>query len=263
MLNKVDIQVDNEHIPKEELKVHIRQQGNLRIFGFMKFHLGLYNLSSRKRDNDWLKRIGQAPVIYEKYLSQRSVDQMNVYLRNKGYYNAVIQDSLIFNPRKPKVDQLYRVFTGKPYTIRNFELDITDPEVRNLIQNDSVHQKIRVNRVFDVDVLNAERNRITRLMKNHGYYQFNEDYINFVADSSLSNKQVDLILRIEDAKPESSASELHKRFRINKYFVNSDFISPHTQSTTSIPSDTVREGNYSFLYKGKPNYTIPKFIQGL
>jgi len=262
MLNKVEIQVDNEHIPKEELKAHIRQQGNLRIFGFMKFYLGLYNLSSRKRDNDWLKRIGQAPVIYEKYLSQRSVDQMNVYLRNKGYYNAVIQDSLIFNPRKPKVDQLYRVFTGKPYTIRNFELDITDPEVRNLIQNDSVHQKIRVNRVFDVDVLNAERNRITRLLKNHGYYQFNEDYINFVADSSLSNKQVDLILRIEDAKPESSTSEPHKRFRINKYFVNSDFISPHTQSTTSIPSDTVTEGNYSFLYKGKPNYK-PRLFKDL
>ena len=254
MLNKVDVQVDNDHISKEELKAHIRQQGNLRILGFFKFHLWLYNLSSGKRDNDWLKRIGEAPVIYEEYLTQRTIDQLNVYLRNKGYYNTVILDSLVLNPRRPKVDQLYRVFTGNPYTIRMFELDIADPEVKNLIRNDSVNQKIRVNHVFDVDVLNNERNRITRLMKNHGYYQFNEDYISFVADSSLYNKQVDLILKIEDAKPESSAFEPHERFRINKYFINSDFISPHAQAKTSMPFDTVSEGSYSFLYKGKPNY---------
>lgn len=259
LLNKVEVQVDNEHISKEELKVHIRQKGNMRILGYIKFHLGLYNLSSKKRENDWLKRIGEAPVIYEDYLTQRSIDQMNVYLRNKGFYNAVIVDSVVYNQRKPKVDQLYRVIAGKPYTIRKFEYDITDPEVKGLIQNDSVNKLIRVNHIFDVDVLNAERNRITRFMKNRGYYQFTEDQISFLADSSLYSKEVDLTMRIDDANPESNAFEPHKKFKINRYFVNSDFSPAIDQKGVGIVADTVSENNYSFLYKGKPNYKTSLF----
>ncbi len=254
MLNKVEIRLDNEHIPKEELKVHVKQKGNLRILGFLKFHLGMYNLSSSKRENDWLKRIGEAPVIYEEYLTQRSIDQMNVYLRNKGYYNAVILDSLIYHPEKPKVDQLYRVITGKPYTIRKIDFDVADPQMKSLLVSDSVNHLIRVGRIFDVDVLNAERNRITRLMKNRGYYLFNENLISYLADSTLSCKQVDLVLKIEDAKPETNTFEPHLKFKVNRYLVNSDFSPVHIQPSVSILPDTLTEKNYSFLYKGKQNY---------
>ena len=254
MLNKVDVQLDNEHISKEELKAHVKQKGNLRILGFLKFHLWMYNLSSKERENDWLKRIGEAPVIYEEYQTQRSIDQMNVYLRNKGYYNAVILDSLVYNPRKPKVNQMYRLIAGKPYTIRNLSYDISDPEIKNIVLNDSVGQLIKVNRVFDVDVLNTERNRITRMLKNKGYYQFSEDYISYVADSSLYSKQVDLTLKIEDAKPETTTFEAHKKFRIDKFQINSDFIPAHIQSKTAVLSATIRDGNYSFICQGKPNY---------
>jgi outer membrane protein assembly factor BamA len=254
MLNKVNVQVDNDRIPKEEMKAHVKQKGNLRILGFLKFHLGLYNLSSAKRDNDWLKRIGEAPVIYEEYQAQRSIDQMNVYLRNKGYYNAVIIDSLIYHPVKPKVDQLYRVIPGEPYTVRRLEFDVADPRIKSLLVNDSVNHLIRVGRIFDVDVLNAERNRITRLMKNQGYYSFNENLISYVADTSSYNKQVNLLVKVEDANPATNTFEPHRKFRINRYFINSDYTPAHIQSGEFVLPDTLTEMNYSFLFRGKQNY---------
>ena len=254
MLNKVEIRSDNEQVSKEDLKVHVKQKGNLRIFGFLKFHLGLYNLSSPKRENDWLKRIGEAPVIYEEYLTQRSIDKINVYLRNKGYYNAVIIDSLIYHPDKPKVDQLYRIITGKPYTIRKVEYDVADIQVKNLIVRDSANYLIRPGHIFDVDVLNAEQDRITRLMKNRGYYLFNENLISFAADTLSSNKQVDLFVRIEDANPETSTFEPHQKFRINRYFVNSSFKPIYIQQEAPLLEDTLKSMNYSFLYNEKLNY---------
>lgn len=254
MLNKVEVQMDNDLISKEELKAHVKQKGNLRILGFLKFHLGLYNLSSKERENDWFKRIGEAPVIYEEYQTQRTIDQMNVYLRNKGYYNAVILDSLAYNPRKPKVDQLYRVIAGKPYTIRKLSYNIADVEIKNLVINDSVNQLIKENRIFDVDVLNAERNRIARMLKNKGYYQFSEDFISYVADSTLYRKQVDLVVKIDDAHPETNTFEPHIKFRVNKFVVNSNFTPAHVESKTVVLPDTISEGKYSFLYQGKPNY---------
>jgi len=254
MLNKVEIQVDNNTIPKEDLKAHIKQKSNLRILGFIKFHLGLYNLSSPKHENGWFKRIGEAPVIYEEYQARQSIDQMNVYLRNKGYYNAIISDTIIYNPRKPKVDQTFRIKPGKPYTIRNLDYDISDKDVKKLVLADSVKQLIKVNHLFDVDILNAERNRITRMLRNKGYYQFSEDYISYLADSSFYNKQVDLTLKIEDANPETTTFEPHRKFKVGKYIVNSEFIPTHVQAKTIGTPDTIYEGNYAFLYKKKPNY---------
>ncbi len=254
MLNKVEIQVDDESLSKEELKAHVKQKGNLRILGIIKFHLGLYNLSSPKREKDWLKRIGEAPVIYEEYQTQRSIDQMNVYLRNKGFYNAVIVDSLKQYSRKPKVDQIYRVIAGQPYHIRNFSVECEDPAVKLYLENDSVHRRIKMNRIFDVDVLNAERNRITRMLKNNGYYSFSQDYIGFEADTAIGNKEVDLVMKIDDANPQKGIYEPHKRYKVRHFFVRSDFTPARLVAKTEAPADTVASGDYTFLYSEKPNY---------
>ena len=85
LLNKISVKADDKNLKREELKLHIRQKENLRILGVLKFHLGVYNLSSGKKDNDWLKRVGEAPVLYDAFQAQRSKDQLQIFLKNKGY----------------------------------------------------------------------------------------------------------------------------------------------------------------------------------
>ncbi|NQU88794.1 MAG: outer membrane protein assembly factor, partial [Mariniphaga sp.] len=88
LLNKTEIKVDDKTVEKENVDSYIRQKENLRILGFFKFHLWLYNLSSKKKTNDWFKRIGEEPVIYNELLTQRSNSQLKQFFRNKGYYNT-------------------------------------------------------------------------------------------------------------------------------------------------------------------------------
>ena len=88
MLNDIDIKVDNDKIDKDELSTHLRQKENLKILGLFKFHLWIYNLSGIKRENGWLKRIGEPPVIYDTGLKNKSVQQLEQYLYNKGYYQT-------------------------------------------------------------------------------------------------------------------------------------------------------------------------------
>ena len=54
LLNRISVKSDNKNLKREELKIHVRQKENLRILGVLKFHLGVYNLSSGKKNNDWL-----------------------------------------------------------------------------------------------------------------------------------------------------------------------------------------------------------------
>ena len=51
---------------------------------------------------------------------------------------------------------------------------------------------IREGANYDVDVLEAERDRIDKILRNRGYFNFSKDYIIFNIDSSLNSQKVNV-----------------------------------------------------------------------
>lgn len=257
LLNKVSVKVDDKRIKKQELKTHVRQKENLRILGSMKFHLWLYNLSSRKKEGGWFKRIGEAPVIFEEGQSIRSKQQLGMYLNNKGYYNAFIIDSSIYRPNRRKVNLVFDIRAGQPYLIRHYFYAIKDEQLGRIILKDSVNQLLKPGDIFDVDILNAERQRISTNMKNAGYYQFSEEYISFSADTSFNNNRVDLTVKIEDASLINDDAEVipHQKYKIRNFLINPTYTAP---DLSGIPVDqkldTLIVDDYIITYAGKLKY---------
>src|SRR5574344_1539401 len=103
LLSDVDIKIDNKQLDKDEVASYLRQQENLRILGFIKFHLWMYNLSNKDKAESWLRNIGEPPVIYDQGLHLKSKEQITQYLYNKGYYHAEVCDSVILKQKKAKV----------------------------------------------------------------------------------------------------------------------------------------------------------------
>ncbi len=257
LLNNTDIHVDNRTINKEELKKHVRQKGNLKILGFIKFHLAMYNLSSKKKSTGWMKRIGEAPVLYEDYLTIRSKEQLKSYLNNKGYYNAIISDTVIVKKKKRKVDVNYSIKSGTPYRIRNYTYQIEDPQLRSLLLADTVNQIIGSGDIFDVDVLNAERNRLSDVLKDYGFFNFTPDHIQYLADSLLYNQQVDLVVEFSDADIANEVDSLfpHKKYKFRKYNVSPDFVPIQLSRRKNLTAiDTMEVGDYHFYYRKKLKY---------
>ena len=70
LLDKVSISIDNDttDIRTEELTNFLRQTPNHKVLGFAKLQLATYSLSgadTTKWYNRWLRRVGQAPVLYD------------------------------------------------------------------------------------------------------------------------------------------------------------------------------------------------------
>lgn len=257
MLNNTEIKIDNNSINKEDLKAQIRQKENLKILGFLKFHLGLYNLSSKKKEEGWFKRIGEAPVVYDDYLTQRSIDQLQIYLKNKGYYDAEISEREIKKEKRRKVNLIYTIHAGQPYRIRSYTYDILDDYIKPYVYEDTIAQMIHPGDIFDVDVLDAERKRISDRLKDHGFYNFSEDFISYLADSTLSNRQVDLTVVIadNDINDEIDSIRHHKRYKIRDYRITPDFVPPQlSDNETQTEPDTLKELPYIFYYRNKLRY---------
>jgi len=257
LLNRVSVKIDNRNFKREELKTHIKQKENLKILGFLKFHLWMYDLSSSKKENDWLKRIGEAPVLFDEAQARKSSDQLKIYMKNKGYYNAEVGDSLVKRDGSRKLDLYFNINANQPYRIRSFIYNVKDENLKAILLSDTVNRLFKNNDIFDLDVLNAERQRISTDLKNRGYFKFTEDYIRFQADTNFYKHQVDLYLNVDDAVLDNDESEIipHKKFKIKDYQIDllyktGDLLGEQPPAM----SDTLVKGNYIYSFSKKLRY---------
>ena len=231
LVNKVEVEIDNNEVDRTEAKTFVRQKENYKILGFMKFHLMMYNLSSKKKTDDWLKRIGEPPQIYSEDLSNRSKEQLLQYMNNKGYFHAALDDEIDFDDNKQKVNIKFNVKSGERFIIRDIKYHIEDSALNSLFLNSVKIEPINPGDPFDVYALEKYQIEIVDLFRNNGYYYFQKDDIHFLADSNQVSKQVDLDLYIKASR--NSAKDSAKVF--NPYHLNKFYFSilPGNTSVTA------------------------------
>jgi outer membrane protein assembly factor BamA len=227
ILNENHINVSNERIQKSALIPYIKQKPNKKIFG-ARFHLGLYNLSNLNKENwfhKWLRDIGEEPVIFDPDATTKSKDQIRSYVSSKGYFDGQVSETI--TTVKQKTDVYYNVDLTRPYTVHNIYNEIADSNVRKLYLFDSVNCVIERGKPYDVDILQAERSRFERFVKDHGFYGFSGDHIYFRVDSTVGNRQVDIyygvrkFMRIDDFNKVNLVQ--HPIYKVKNVYIYPEF----------------------------------------
>lgn len=263
LLSNSKISVDNRSINKSELKNYLKQRPNTKILGFWRFHLGLYNLSSRKNETGILKRIGEAPVILVPYLTEKSKEEFERFMHNKGYFQAKVTDTIIYKKNK-KAEVYYTIISNAPHRIKSYKTEILDDSMKVLSKGDSTKSLIKLNATFDTDVLAAESKRVLNDFQNQGFYRADKSEIYFEADTLQAPKSVNLKLVVEKEDisddPAVVSERNHQRFTIRNFYFYTDYESQkqlfdeNRQETTVEKNDTLKVGNQFFISKGKMKY---------
>ncbi len=270
LLQKNIVVHDAHSVSKEELKSYVRPRENKRILGFWHFHLGLYNLAGRDKENGfnkWLWRIGETPVEYDDYLRKKSHKQLQLLLKNKGYYNAKVTDTVYVNEKKRKVKVQYIISAGERSYSHHLGYKIVDDSIRKIIYTDSINSLLRGVKPFDVGLFDRERDRITELLNRKGYYNFSKEYIYYLVDS-LHGKNIVIdtlvIAGVLNHLPEGrDTTEDHTKYRIKDVYFYVDF-DPQEVLTKEVGDkikyDTLYYHGAYFLYRGemkfKPNVLV-------
>ena len=227
LLDKSEINLDNNRIKKSDLEPYVKQEPNKKIFG-ARFHLGLYNLSNIEKTgwpHGWLRNIGEEPVIFDAFAASKSSEQIENYLSSKGYFNAEVTTDIFTH--KQKTDIIYQVMAKNPYRIRRVAYDIRDQKIRNLFFMDTINCLIKSGEIYDVDVLQNERIRLERFIKDMGFYSFSRDHIYFEVDSTIGNRQVDIYYQVRKFLRYDNLNRIiesdHQRYRINNVYIYTGF----------------------------------------
>lgn len=250
LLDEVHISSDNKEIKSSEMYSYVRQKPNSKWFSLVKLPMYIY-CSSGKDSTKWinkiLRKMGDAPRIYDARVAEETRMQILGAVQNKGYLGA--QVSLEEKIKKNKLDTYYRISSGKPYIISSIDYNVEDYVIRDLLMNDSIHSGLKVGERFDVNQLEEERNKITQFLLNRGYYRFNKDYITFQADTVNGTYRIDLTMNIGlNNMPNSSETSLHRQYSIRNvnYLMDVDF-----SLNNGVNLDTMSYGGINILYDKK------------
>ncbi|MDR0865682.1 MAG: sorting and assembly machinery component 50 [Candidatus Symbiothrix sp.] len=280
LLDKVKIESDIPDYKTLELIPYVRQQPNYKMFALNKTTFQIYNLAgkdSTKWMNRLLKKVGEEPVIFDSISVDKTDSELKKFFVNKGYMNVDVSSEITKKDKKANV--IYRIKGNTPYRISNYSMTIDDEEIEKELseENKELPQHlilepaserlslIKEGMLFDRDVLNAERERITNLLRNRGYYMFNKDYIYYDADSTLSAMSVDLNLKLnafQELLPDGKIRNIpHKKYYFNNVFIYLDYDPLKINHLNEyVVSDSIVSNGYTIYYQGKKPSIRPKTL---
>lgn len=218
LLERVSISADTVALNTQPLQGFVRQRPNSRWFSALPIPLSVYCLSgtdSTRRFNRFLRRLGEAPVIYDSTMSRRTSTNMEQAVRSMGYLNArVVRDERV---RRNRLRLRYEVHPGDKYRVRNLSVDILDSALEHCLAEEKALPRLHEGMDFDLNVLDEERGRISSVLSNNGYYRFNKDFIRYEADTTVGHHQVDLRMMVLPYRVSAGHDTVpHSRYRLNR-----------------------------------------------
>jgi hypothetical protein len=237
---------------KTELSATVRPQPNASILG-MRPKLWIYNAFYTEKEKglkNWIQnKIGEPPVLLSEVDTSSINDVMHARLHNRGYfYNTVVSDTTV---KKKKATITWTATVQEPYRIRNIEYTKSDSlpihaEIRKLQENSLLVK----GKPYDLENMIAERARIDQALKNRGYFYFAPDMLIFSADTTVGNREVDVLLRLKHDMP----SHALRPYKIDNIFINSNY----TLNDSLSVSDTLRFEAYNYI--PNENYVRAKHV---
>jgi len=181
---------------------------------------------------EWLRQVvGEAPVILDTNLVKKSAAQLSTYLVKKGYFDNSVTDSIVYLPKRAEIKRKAKVYyTLKalpPYYVDTIEYKVEQSELRPFAGSERSRRILKPGMRFDIEKMGEERDALTNVIRNQGYYDFSKEYINFDVDSALDGRLVRLIYNVEQPQKQVNADSSyalpHQRYNIGQVYFNFSF----------------------------------------
>lgn len=201
-------------------------QGTVKFLRFFFSQKGIDRIdSSYVGFHRSLKKLGEPPVLYDPSLASRSVNNIESFYHNQGYFRAQASSQATFEEDKAVVQ--YTVSTGAPYLIDSVNYDIESEVLRELYLQALPGSLIRSGDRYNKDILEVgEANRLTEYFKQHGVYDFSPEYIHYVVDTNGYDHRAQILVEINNLRRQTSSGTysvpFHK-WRVSRINVYTDF----------------------------------------
>lgn len=283
------------NIIDKDLSDYVRQKPASKFLGFLPLWQWVYNLSPEKFDTTfqeyyhvdasqrnqklldslltknklnqyvgkslWLQRFyynqGDAPVLLDEKQSEFSAKNLNRLFHDKGYFDSKVNVSYKKDSIAKKAETLYNIKFGEPSYVENFTQNISDAKVEEYLNSPMGNQQlIHSGDQYNFEKFENERDRVVDLLKNRGYYDFNDsgEDLYFEADTTKSDKRLDITMFIDKYVQDSIKKDSvipFTQYRFGKINIYADSRGQADDETKLIKEEY---DDYNIFFTEKPKY---------
>ncbi|MGI9527205.1 MAG: BamA/TamA family outer membrane protein [Weeksellaceae bacterium] len=251
---------------KSELEDYVSQKPNRRLFGFIPVKDWAYNEVPKKYDSVFLDyysysfdernqdildslfikygledqvgntkwvlrqfyRTGAKPIVLDTVSTGISAREIDEFYFQRGYFDATVEPAYHIDSSAQKARVTYHIDVKKPSNIVAYDQVIKDSNLEKLYAKSHGESIVKENERFDVRNFEKERDRLTTIFENNGYYQFNEfgQELIFKIDST-QDKELRATMVI--GKPENDTIKSFQQYYIGDVNVYVDGVIDSTQ----------------------------------
>ncbi len=295
LLTKNEILVDGKKEGNEEVTNQLYQKPNSSLFGY-RLRLNIFNLASPNPDSiykakfiknpdkytamakwlskkqvdrlgksfyyfgihNFLKKTGEAPIIFDQKSTDRSLSRLQSYYFDKGYFNLK-GNYKIDTVGNKKAFVKYTINKGNSFILDTINVNIKTPILDSLYLTNNNLAFLKSGKQYNKIDFDAERNRITAHFRNNGAYFFQQNYINYSIDTLNANSKANIDLNIENQAIRVGDSTKIMPFKLYKISNVNIYTDNLITKNNSIALDSVSFNNFNLYSVSKLKYK-PKAI---
>jgi len=295
LLTKNEILVDGKKEGNEEVTNQLYQKPNSSLFGY-RLRLNIFNLASPNPDSiykakfiknpdkytamakwlskkqvdrlgksfyyfgihNFLKKTGEAPIIFDQKSTDRSLSRLQSYYFDKGYFNLK-GNYKIDTVGNKKAFVKYTINKGNSFNLDTINVNIKTPILDSLYLTNNNLAFLKSGKQYNKIDFDAERNRITAHFRNNGAYFFQQNYINYSIDTLNANSKANIDLNIENQAIRVGDSTKIMPFKLYKISNVNIYTDNLITKNNSIALDSVSFNNFNLYSVSKLKYK-PKAI---
>lgn len=256
-----EVEAYNDHLEttKAEIEAALATEPNGSLFGSSYYtvpwswHLWVYNKYAGKESAfaKWMtKSFGKAPVLMSHVNPALRSSVARSVLRNNGFFRGDVTYELVpqKNPKKCKIG--YTIHLDSLFTLDSVSYVKFPAPIQALI--DSTHEEslIKSQSPFSINHLDAERARISTLLRNNGYYYYNSSYASYLADTFAVDNKAQLRFQLADGVPDAAL----RKWYIGKLDVN------FRKTAREQLSDSLQRHYLTIHFNGKKSPIRPSVV---
>lgn len=231
----LEIEIQNKLYPK----------ANKRFLGI--FYTKLWvkervhpNENKSKGFRHWLKnKFSEAPVLVTDIDAGLMKTIVNKTMQDFGYFNTRTQYQIVQKNNKGAL--VYKIEHGNPQYIDSIIYSSQNPKLDSLIINFKDF-KTSENQIYNLSNLQDDRYALAEEIRSQGYFDFDEQDIYFVVDTSLAGDSLNVHFKIKEPKEGGE----HRVYYIQDVVINSTFNASEILDSGRVYQDTFEYQNYVF-----------------
>ena len=235
-----------------EVEAALAYAPNNAIFGSsslrwpVPFGLWVYNGFEKYQDKKGIGRwifdhLGKSPVLMSSVNGETRAKVATNLLHDYGYFNGSVSYKEVpqKNPKEAKIS--YVIDMARPYFLDSIAYLKYPHYADSLIQSTRSLSVLKSEENFSVIKLEEERQRLSNLFRNHGYYYYRPEFTTYRADTLQKSGYVSLQVVPRNGIP----AEAKKQYYIGNTSV---YLTGYDNEP---PTDTLRLRTMTFYYSGK------------